>query len=65
MKPELFIDLNGPDGNVFMVIGKAARVLRKAGLEEEAEEMQERLPNCDSYEDALNMVREYVELYEM
>ncbi len=61
MKPRC--ELVGTDGNVFSVIGLAARALRKAGLAAQAEEMSAKVFRAGSYEEALGIVQEYVEAY--
>lgn len=61
MKPVVAIDMDGPDGNIFAVMGAAARALRKANLSGE-KEMQNRVMSSGSYEEALNIIEEYVEL---
>lgn len=54
--------LVGTDGNVFALAGVVASTLKKAGFPEKAKEMQGRLFKCGSYEDALVMFGEYVEI---
>lgn len=56
---------SGPSGNIFMVLGRAHDVLRAEGKSKEADEMFNRATQQDSYDDALNVVREYVELVEV
>lgn len=56
------------DNNVFNLIAVCSRELRKNGYVEEAKEMQQRVTNCHSYEEALCIMYEYVEpvsYYEM
>ena len=51
----------GTDGNVFALIAKVSRSLREAGLREESNEMTERITStAKSYNDALNIMQEYV-----
>lgn len=52
------IDLNGPDGNIYAVIGIVAREIGR----KEAQEMQSRVFSSKSYEEALEVINEYVEL---
>ena len=44
--------LIGEDGNIFNLMGIASRILKKAGLREEAEEMIKRIQNSGSYHEA-------------
>ena len=56
--------LIGEDGNIFNLIGIAARTLRQNGLEAQAKEMQERIMGggCHDYSAALNVIGEYVNI---
>jgi len=54
--------LIGEDGNIFNLIGIAARALRKAGLADKATEMSEKIMQSKSYEEALSVIMEYVEV---
>ncbi len=56
--------LIGEDGNIFTLMGIAARTLRQNGLEDQAKEMQARIMGgeCESYHAALNMIGEYVNI---
>lgn len=59
-KPEC--RLIGEDGNVFNLIGLAAKALKRAGLREQAAEMTNRVFEAGSYNEALNIIGEYVEI---
>ena len=54
--------LIGTDGNVFALIGKASRALNKAGYSEQSKEMSKKIFNAGSYEEALTIIGEYVEI---
>ena len=56
------VQLVGEDGNVFNLIGICSRALKKAGRVEEAKAMQQRVFSCGSYEEALAIMGEYVEI---
>jgi len=81
MKPEC--ELQGEDGNVFVLAGKVRKALKRAERSEErcedchhkfkcfternnncylVEEFQTRLQNCNSYDEALQLMMEYVEV---
>ena len=65
-KPEC--KLVGENGNVFNLMGLASRALKKAGLKDQAKEMQNRimggpLPGAKSYNEALCIIMEYVDVY--
>jgi hypothetical protein len=50
----------GADGNIFNIMGIAARTLKDNGLREEAKEMRERVTASGSYDAALGIILEYV-----
>lgn len=52
--------LIGEDGNIFNLIGVAASALRKAGLADKATEMSTKVMQSKSYEEALSIIMEYV-----
>lgn len=51
----------GQDGNIFNLIGIAARTLREHGMADEAREMSSKVTSCHSYHEALAVISEYVE----
>ena len=53
--------LLGQDGNIFAILGRASALLRDAGQGDQAKEMRERVTGSGSYDEALNIVSEYVE----
>ena len=52
----------GKDDSVSFIIGKVQRTLRKAGMEDKVTEFRERAVACQSYEEVLQVVREYIEI---
>ena len=54
--------LIGEDGNVFNLMGLAAKTLRQSGMSAEATEMTERITGCGSYDEALGIIGEYVNI---
>lgn len=54
--------LIGTDGNVFALAGRVQKTLRKAGQGELAKEFQKKLFECPSYDAALALMSEYVEI---
>lgn len=58
-KPKM--ELVGHDGNIFSIMGRASRLLKRAGMREEADEMFKRVTSSGSYDEALRIVSEYVE----
>ena len=60
MKPKC--KLVGQDGNIFNLMGIAARTLKEAGFKEKATEMTDRITKSKSYDEALRIIMEYVEV---
>ena len=54
--------LIGTDGNIFHLIGNASETLRKNGMQEQAEEMRNRIFQCQSYDSALSIIGDYVNI---
>jgi len=54
--------LIGEDGNIFNLMGIAARTLRENGMEDKAEKMKKRITEggCQDYYEALNIIDQYV-----
>ena len=50
------------DGNIFNLLGIASRTLKENNMSEEAKEMQNRVLGSDSYEKALGIIGEYVNI---
>ena len=61
MKPKC--KLVGENGNIFNLIAIASRVLRQNDMREQASEMQNRIYASGSYNEALSIICEYVEVY--
>lgn len=54
--------LIGQDGNIFNLVGIAARTLREHGLSDQAKEMKDRVFASGSYGEALCIIGEYVNI---
>lgn len=54
--------LIGEDGNIFNLMGIASRTLRQNGMADEAVEMRDRIRESDSYDKALCIIGEYVNI---
>ena len=53
--------LQGQNGNIFAILGRAARLLRENRQPAQAKEMTDRVCRSGSYEKALHIISEYVE----
>lgn len=62
MKPSIIIEPNGPTGNIFMVMGLARKELKVLGQNDDAKLMIERVSKAGSYENALEIIEEYVNI---
>ena len=60
MKPDC--PLIGEDGNIFRIMGIASEILREKGMQEQAEEMRSRILQCQSYDSALSIIGDYVNI---
>ena len=56
------VKLSGTDGNVFALAGQVSRALRKAGQEDKAKEFSSKLFSMGSYDEALQLMMEYVDV---
>lgn len=54
--------LTGTDGNVFALAGRVVSTLKDNGQHKEAGEVGEKVFNCKSYEEALNLFADYVDV---
>ncbi len=54
--------LIGQNGNIFNLMGIASRTLRKNGMADEATEMTERIYRSGSYDEALCIIGEHVNI---
>ena len=54
--------LIGEDGNIFNLMGIASKILRQHGMAEEAVEMRDRIRASGSYDEALCIIGEYVNI---
>ncbi len=50
------------DRNIFHLMGKASETLRKNGMQEQADEMRNRIFQCKSYHSALSIIGDYVNI---
>lgn len=56
------VELIGQDGNVFNLLGICSKALRRAGQTDKAQEMSQKVMSCGSYDEALQIMMEYVEI---
>lgn len=61
MKNRPQMELLDHDGNIFAIMGRASRELKRNGMSEEATEMFARVTACHDYHEALFVISEYVQ----
>ena len=61
-KPIVEYMRKGPRGNVYYILGQVRDALRKQHRITDYNNMWEKVQNCHSYEEALDIMKEYVEL---
>lgn len=60
METKPTVKLLGEDGNVFAIIGRVSRALKKAGLSEQAKAFTTKAFKCASYQEVLALVLDFV-----
>lgn len=63
-KPVVTYNPRGESGNIFFILAKVRDALRKQRRIKDYNDCWEKVQQCKSYEDALKVIREYVELIE-
>lgn len=59
-KPEC--QITGEDGNVFFIIGRVSKALKRDGQPERAKEFVQKATAATSYDEVLRMLFDYVEV---
>lgn len=54
--------LIGANGNIFNLLSIASRALKEVGMDAEAKEMQYKVYDTESYDNALQVIMQYVEV---
>jgi hypothetical protein len=55
--------LIGANGNIYNLMAVASKALKKSGQESKSKEMISRVEKSESYDNALAIIMEYVEVY--
>lgn len=61
-KTDIVVQLTGKDGNVFNIIGIVQKALKKASRDDLAKEFVEKAFKAQSYNEVLQIIKEYVEI---
>ena len=62
MENKPVVELSGHDGNVFNIIGRVIKILKRAGLDDNAKNFSRRALNAQSYDEVLQLAMEYCEV---
>ena len=54
--------LIGEDSNIFHLMAIASNTLKEHGMQEQASQMRQRIEQCQSYDSALNIIGDYVNI---
>lgn len=65
MKPVVYFQSKGESGNIYYILGMVQRELRKQRKINDFNELRDRVYNSHSYEEALSVIREYVDLIDL
>jgi hypothetical protein len=60
--PDVTVPMVGEDGNVFAVIGRVKQAMERAGYREEAQAFVRAATACDSYDEVLGLVMQWVDV---
>lgn len=63
-KPVVTYNPRGESGNIFFILARVRDALRKQRRIQDYNDCWEKVQQCKNYEDALKVIREYVELIE-
>jgi len=64
-KPELQIDITGPDGNIYFMLIRTREVLRKKRRLNDYNILQAKVFNSKSYKQAVNEINQVVKLIDI
>lgn len=64
-KERVEFDSNGPSGNIYHILGLVQRALKKQQRITDYNTMRDRVFECKSYKNSLEVIREYVDLVDM
>jgi hypothetical protein len=56
------VKLINEDGNIFSIMGRVTKALKQNGMEDKAKEYSDKIWDCASYDEALRITMEYVEV---
>jgi len=60
--PDVHVQLTGTDGNTLALLGRVTSALKAAGYRDDADELMNKVFEAESYDHALRLLCEYVEV---
>lgn len=67
IKPKIRIDFDSPDGNIYIVLAAAVNAIKAYNFfdaKEQIAALKAEFNNAQDYEDALDIIRKYVDIIE-
>ena len=64
-KPKLEIDISGPDGNIYVIMGLVMQILRKQRRYTDWNNLRDAITSSKSYANALREINKVVELVDI
>ena len=64
-RPTIYFDRSGPSGNIYAILGAVSQELRKQRRYTEFNNLRDRVFEAESYEKALQIIGETVDLVEI
>ena len=64
-RPTIYFDRSGPSGNIYAILGAVSQELRKQRRYTEFNNLRDRVLEAESYEKALQIIGETVDLVEI
>ena len=64
-RPTIYFDRSGPSGNIYAILGAVSQELRKQRRYTEFNNLRDRVFEAQSYEEALQIIGETVDLVEI
>ena len=64
-RPTIYFDRSGPSGNIYAILGAVSQELRKQRRYTEFNNLRDRVFEAKSYEEALQIIGETVDLVEI
>lgn len=67
IKPKIYIDFDSPDGNIYIILAAAVNAIKAYNIfdaKEQIAALKAEFNNAQDYENALDIIRKYVNIIE-